>query len=128
LICGNLQRHHHLKPSSPPNHNASYGKDELTAVRKAASRRLVNHLADVIRLIERIKKYDAVPNRYKARLDIRYDYVSKNQYVDMRAPLTVRLLGLARSKNVKAWVAQWKKLTLTKAISTYDRKMIGRLL
>jgi hypothetical protein len=107
---------------------ASYGKDELTAVRKAASRRLVNHLADVVRLIERIKKVDAVPNRYKSRLNIRYDSVSKGHYMDMRALLTVRLLNMARSKNVTDWVDQWKTKTLAKSISTYDQKLIRRLL
>jgi hypothetical protein len=82
----------------------------------------------VVRLIERIKKVDAVPNRYKSRLNIRYDSVSKGHYMDMRALLTVRLLNMARSKNVTDWVDQWKTKTLAKSISTYDQKLIRRLL
>jgi len=87
-----------------------------------------NHLADVVRLVERIRKYGDVPVRYKARLRPRYDSVARTQYVDMRALLTVRLLRLARAPRVTRWVSDWKTNVLTQPISAYDRWLVNRLL
>jgi hypothetical protein len=58
---------------------------------------LYRTIADMVRLVERIRKYIDVPVRYKARLKPRYDPLAGTQYVDMRALLTVRLLKLARA-------------------------------
>jgi hypothetical protein len=107
---------------------ASYGDSEFGAVRRSASRLLRNHLADVVRLIERIRKYPDVPVRYKARLKTRYDSVAKTQFVDMRSLLTVRLLRLARATAVARWVADWRTNVLTQSISTYDQRLLNRLL
>jgi hypothetical protein len=87
-----------------------------------------NHLADVVRLVERIRKYTDVPVRYKGRLRPRYDAVAGKQYVDMRALLTVRLLRLARGARVIKWVADWKTDILKQPISAYDRRLVSRLL
>ena len=107
---------------------SSYGNSEFGEVRRAASRLMRNHLADVVRLVERIRKYTDVPPRYKARLKPRYDSVAGMQYVDMRALLTVRLLRLAKAPRVIRWVADWKTNVLSQPISAYDRRLVGRLL
>ena len=107
---------------------ASYGDKEFGEVRQSASRLLRNHLADVVRLVERIRKYNDVPLRYKARLKPRYDPVAGTQYVDIRALLTVRLLKLARAKNVVRWVSDWKTNVLAQPVSAYDRWLVGKLL
>jgi hypothetical protein len=107
---------------------SSYGSIEFAAVRRASSRLLNNHLADVVRLVERIGKYPDVPARYKARVDLRYDAVAGIKFVDMRALLTVRLLHLANAKRVAKWVADWKAKSLLENISNYDRQLIARLL
>lgn len=107
---------------------SSYGDREFREVRRSASRLLRNHLADVVKLVERIRQYPEVPLRYKARLKPRYDSVARMQYVDMRALLTVRLLQLARAPRVITWVADWKTNVFSQSISAYDRRLISRLL
>jgi hypothetical protein len=106
---------------------SSYGDKEFAEVRRSASRLMSNHLADVVRLVERIRKYSDVPVRYKARLKPRYDSVSGRPYLDMRALLTVRLLHLAKAPRVIKWVADWKADVLRQSISAYDRRLVNRL-
>jgi hypothetical protein len=84
---------------------SSYGGTEFGVVRRAASRLLRNHLADVVRLVERIRGYTDVPVRYGVRLKLRYDAVAGASFVDMRALLTVRLLHLSTAPRVAKWVA-----------------------
>ncbi len=107
---------------------SSYGGTEFGEVRRAASRLLRNHLADVVRLIERIREYTDVPIRYRTRLELRYDAVAGASFLDMRALLTVRLLHLSRAPKVVKWVADWKAKTLSAAISQYDHDLLKRLL
>jgi hypothetical protein len=107
---------------------SSYGDTEFGEVRRSASRLMRNHLADVVKLVERIRKYTEVPLRYKARLRPRYDPVAGTQYVDMRALLTVRLLQLGRAPRVIRWVADWKTGVLTQRVSAYDQRLVNRLL
>jgi hypothetical protein len=107
---------------------SSFGDTEFATVRKASSRLLSNPLADVVRLVERIRKETDVPVRFKARLQLRYDAVARTKFVDMRALLTVKLLRLSRAKNVTKWVADWKSKSLSEPISDYDRRLIKRLL
>lgn len=107
---------------------ASFRTDEFSEVRKAASRLLRNHLADVVKLIERIRNYSDVPARYSARLRLPYDSVCGTKYVDMRSLLTVRLLGLSRRPRVTQWVAAWKAATLSESISGFDKQLVRRLL
>jgi hypothetical protein len=107
---------------------SSYGTSDLSYVRKAASRLLRNHLADVVRLLDRIRGYTDVPQRYRARVELRYDSVARAQYVDMRALLTVRLLQLSRAPKVTNWVSAWKRRALAELISQYDRELINRLI
>jgi hypothetical protein len=107
---------------------ASYGEREFAQVRRSSSRLLRNHLADVVRLIERIRSYTDVPVRYKARLQIQFDSVSGLNYIDMRALLTVRLLMLSRAPRVAQWISDWKASALRKKVSLYDRQLIRKLL
>jgi hypothetical protein len=107
---------------------SSYGDAEFKLVRRSASRLMLNHLADVVRLLERIRKYDDVPVRYKARLSLRFDPVAGTRFVDMRSLLMVKLLRSARAPKVLRWVSDWKNDALSKPISDYDRRLISRLL
>ena len=107
---------------------SSYGTSDFSQVRRAASRLLRNHLADVVRLVDKVRAYTDVPPRYKARLDPRYDSVARAKYVDMRALLTVRLLQLSRAPKVKTWITTWKQKVKAERISTYDRDLIDRLI
>ncbi len=52
----------------------------------------------------------------------------KRKFVDMRALLTVRLLHLAKAKNVAKWVSDWKSKSLSQPLSAYDRQLIKKLL
>ena len=106
----------------------SFGPTEVRDVRREASRRLLNHLADVVRLVERIKTFTSVPDRYKARLEVRYDSVAQTKYVDTRAVLTVRLLKLSGNHAVTGWIQQWAKNTSSQPISAYDRRFLKRLI
>ncbi|MFY9936551.1 MAG: RNA-directed DNA polymerase [Silvibacterium sp.] len=106
---------------------SSFGDTEFASVRKASSRLLSNPLADVVRLVERIRKETDVPVRFKARVQLRYDAVAKTKFVDMRALLTVKLLNLSRAKKVGKWFADWKAKCLSERISNYDRRLIRRL-
>ena len=107
---------------------ASYGVPEFRVVRASAARSMRNELATVVKLIERIRTYDDVPDRYKSRLKPRFDSVSGMKYVDLRALLTVRLLRLARSPRVGRWVLAWKTSVLTDTVSPYDKTVVRRLL
>jgi len=107
---------------------ASYGIAEFKTVRASASRLLRNELSTVVKLIERIQKYDDVPVRYKARLKPRYDSVSGTKYIDLRALLTVRLLKLATSPGVVRWISDWKISVSAQSISAYDKALIGKLI
>jgi hypothetical protein len=107
---------------------SSYGDKEFSEVRRSASRLMRNPMADVVRLVERIRKYTDVPMRYKARLKPRYDPVAGTLFVDMRALLTMRLLGLAKAPHVITWVTDWKATILAQPVATYDRSLISRLL
>ena len=107
---------------------ASNGPKEFSALRRVASRLLRNNLAEMVRLVERIKKYENVPVRYKARLFRRLDPVVGKEYVDMRTLLTARLLRLNRKKEVQNWLRDWKKQVLKDKISDYDKQLVRRLL
>jgi hypothetical protein len=106
----------------------SYGTGEFKVVRRLASRLLHNDLADVVRLVERIMEYEDVPDRYKARLKIRYDSVGHRRFVDMRGILAVRLLILSKNTPVKAWIANKKKQFHKEEISDFDKEILQKLL
>jgi hypothetical protein len=107
---------------------ASYGDQEFTTVRRCASRLMRNHLADVVRLIDRIRGYTDVPQRYRARLKPRVDSLTGVPYFDMRALLTVRLLKLGKKAAVAKWVSDWKRAASRDPVSAYDIQLLRKLL
>lgn len=107
---------------------ASYGDAEFRQVKSEASILLNNHLAMIVKLVNRIRIQTDVPARYIARLDLRYDSVGRTSYVDMRALLTLRLLHQSHAPRVVQWVGNWKKRTLRKSISSFDRSLINKLI
>lgn len=109
---------------------ASYGSHEATVLRNAASKLLRNHLSEMVKMIEAIKKYDAVPDRFKRRFDPKYDSVASQSFLDMRTLLTARLLGLNKRKSVRNWLFDKKKSlagSTKKPISAYDHLLLDRL-
>lgn len=107
---------------------ASYGMEEFRVVRKTAARLLRNPIADMIRLIERVRAYEEVPGSYKARLSIRFDSVGNHQYIDMRSVLAARLLVLNRRAKVRDWLRSKKREFLGSSISPYDKGVVNPLL
>jgi hypothetical protein len=107
---------------------ASWGLAEYREVRKAVSKLLKSPLPETIRMIERIRQYTMVPDRYKSRLSLRPDSVSGRLYVDMRNLLTARLLAIGPHPAVKRWVGVWKAQILADKLSSFDKRMVRRLL
>ena len=108
--------------------SASWGIREYREVRKAASKLLRSPLPEAIRMIERIREYDEVPARYKARLSLRMDAVAGRLYVDMRGLLTARLLALSSHAAVIKWIRDWKAEVRRSKVSAFDKQLIARLL
>ena len=76
---------------------ASYGANQAAIVRRTASKLLRNPLASIVLLIDRIREYQSVPQRYASRLSLHTDPVANLKFVDMRSLLTARLLRLNRA-------------------------------
>lgn len=106
---------------------ASFGLREFRKVRNTAAKLFRNPLPEMVRLVESILGYAEVPNRYKARLEPRFDSVQRLKYLDMRTALAARLLSLNTSKNVHVWLRSWASNVLGLAISNFDKKLVGRL-
>lgn len=107
---------------------ASYGLQEFEEVREAAGRMLQNPLARVIRMIEAIKSYDTVPQRWNARFNLHYDSVAGYFFVDMRSLLAARLLALNRRTEVLKWLKSRKEQFLKVSITPFDKDLLDRLL
>jgi hypothetical protein len=106
----------------------SYGRDEFIQVRRVAARLFQNNLAEIVRLVERILKYDEVPLRFSPRLDARFDSVARRSFIDMRSVLSARLLALNRKKAVTNWLTKKKIELQNSSISSYDKRLLERLL
>jgi hypothetical protein len=107
---------------------ASYGAEQFAFVKRSAARILRHTLTDLVRFVDRIIAYDEVPARFKPRLELRFDAITGRTYFDMRSLLALRLLSLSRSSRVKKWVQQ-KTAELAKSrISSFDKRMIQRLM
>lgn len=87
---------------------ASHSDQSFDQVRLVAGSVLRNHLSTLVRLIEEIRRYAAVPARYGQRMSLSTDSVAGLQFVDMRVFLTARLLLLNPSKPVRDWVINWR--------------------
>jgi hypothetical protein len=107
---------------------ASFGSEYFQAIRKSASKLLRNHLSQTVRFIGEIRRYETVPDRYRARIYVGKDSVAGCMFVDMRVLLMACLLMSSNSKNVADWVADWKKGALKKSVSDFDRRLMRRLL
>lgn len=107
---------------------ASCGGTQFQDIRRSASKMWINPLADIVRLIERIRGYTEVPGSYAQRLNSCFDSVLGCPYVDMRSVLAARLLTLNTKSPVRKWLSQ-KIDSLSKAgVSEYERRMLTRLL
>jgi hypothetical protein len=107
---------------------SSFGASQFTFVRRVAARQMRNPLAAVVRVIEAIRAYREVPNRYKNRLRLSYDSVSDAKFIDMRILLMARLLSLSKNKSVRNWATQWARNRRAESVSRFDKLMIRRLL
>jgi hypothetical protein len=81
----------------------------------------------MVRLVRRIMKFNEVPERYKNRLNTRWDPVKNKPYLDMRMLVSARLLALNRRKNVKQWLTSWVAKMKKDKISIFDRRLLARL-
>jgi len=106
---------------------ASAGRREFTEVRRAAAAHLLNPLGLMVRLVRRILKFNDVPDRYKARLNTRWDSAKNRPFLDMRMLVSARLLALNRKKNVRGWLKSWATKIKKERISTFDKRLLSRL-
>jgi len=106
----------------------TYGKTEFIHVRRVAARLFQNNLAEIVRLVERILRYDEVPLRFGARINSRFDPVAGGHFLDMRNVLAFRLLALNRKNTVRSWLLAKKRELLSSPISAYEKRLLRRLL
>lgn len=106
---------------------ASCGLSEFATVKSAASRLLRNHLSEFVKMVDRIQGFKRVEGRFKARIGINRDSITGAKYIDMRAILSARLLGLCSHPTVTTWLASKKAALLADDISDFDKKLIRRL-
>lgn len=106
---------------------STYGPAEFREVRKAAALLLNNPLALMVRMVQRVQALQQVPDRFKARLNLRHDSVAGRPYLDMRTYVAGRLLRLNKRKTVHDWLRQWARQNAKKRISSFDRRLLRRL-
>jgi hypothetical protein len=106
---------------------AGYGHDQAKELRQAASRLLRNHLSELVRMIDAIEAYEEVPKRFLQRVNLSFDALVNQQYVDMRTLVVARLLGLNRNAKVKHWLADRRRFFLSEPLSSFDQALIQRL-
>ena len=107
---------------------ASYGETEYAEVMQTASTLSRNYLGEFVRMLERLKGREDVPDRFKIRARPAYDSVAGQKRVDMRKLLVLRLLRLNRSEAVKRWLEQARGRLLAEEISAFDQALVNRLL
>lgn len=107
---------------------ATLGRREFTEVRRAASTLLNNPLALMVRMVRKLQGLQQVPDRFKARLNLRRDSVRGRPYMDMRTYTAGRLLRLNRYKAVRAWMKLWVKGSKKKKISAFDQTLLNKLI
>jgi hypothetical protein len=78
-------------------------------------------------MVRRLQKLGQVPDRFKARINLRNDSVSGRPYMDMRTYAAARLLTLNRRKAVQVWLKQWVRGSKKKRISAFDRRLLDKL-
>lgn len=106
---------------------STHGSSEFNEVRKVAAQLLNNPLALMVRMVKKVQSLNDVPNRFKARLTLRYDPVAGKHYLDMRTFVAARLLKLNRRKAIGDWVRHWAEEARKKHISKFDRDLLETL-
>ena len=86
-----------------------------------------NHLSHVVRLIDVIQRYRELPGRFHPRVKLEYDDGVQGKFIDMRALVTIRLLGLNRTAPVRKWIADKRQEFLAEDLSQFDVKLLKRL-
>jgi hypothetical protein len=99
----------------------------FNVVRDTAAKLLRNHLSEFVKLVARIKQFSTVPGRFKARVALSRDSITGAEFVDMRAILAARILGLCPHVDVVVWLADTRKNHLKADITPFDRRLIARL-
>ena len=107
---------------------ASYGKREYEEVIKAASKLRSNYLSQFLRMLDIALEYTDVPERFKIRREPVYDSVSGQRRVDMRKLLVLRLLSLNNRKSILKWIYDTRGWIIGKEISSFDKKLVKKLL
>jgi hypothetical protein len=107
---------------------ASYGAIQFDVVRRAASKLLRNPLSEIVRMVEKIKRYPDVPGRLKARIQISPDSITGRPFVDMQMFLTMRLLALNLKSAIRNWVKAKKNALLKSQISSFGKRLADKLL
>lgn len=102
-------------------------KAGFDVVQDTASRLLRNHLSEFVKLVIRIREFDSVPGRFKTRVALSKDSITGADYVDMRAVLSARILGLCTHKTVNDWLADTKTKIKASGISPFEVALIERL-
>jgi hypothetical protein len=107
---------------------ATYGRNEFTEVKRAAALLLNNPLALMVRMVKKLQTLRQVPDRFKARLTIRWDSVRGRHYIDMRTCVALGLLALNRREAIRQWLRQWVKESKKKSLSAFDGRLIRRFI
>ena len=106
---------------------SGYGPADTRQVRRIAARLLRNHLSHVVRLIDVIQRYRELPGRFHPRVKLEYDDGLQGKFIDMRALVTIRLLGLNRTALLRKWIADKRQEFLAEDLSQFDVKLLKRL-
>ncbi len=98
-------------------------------VKNEAAKLPRNNIADVVQLIDRVKRFPSVPDRYKARLNLRKDTLTGMSYVDMRSLVAMKILNLNKRAAVQSWLADVvSKFRDEESVSEFDKVLLNRLI
>lgn len=104
---------------------AGFGEVEFQIIATTASRLLVNHLAEFVRMVHRIKRFDEVPDRMKNRIRLAKDSITFRPFLDMRSLIALRLLRLNQKASVVQWIVSRRSVFLAQ-MSPFDRRLLAR--
>ena len=108
---------------------ASYGRAQADELRRIAGASLRNVVAYPVQLMNRIRAYESVPERFRQRVAAGFDPLQNRNFLDMRRLLLVRLLGLNDKPAVGAWLRDKKQSIIlrSRGLSEFDRNLVERL-
>lgn len=102
-------------------------RNGFRTVQDVASTLLRNHLSEFVKLIVRVREFKTVPGRFKDRVKLRRDSITGAPFVDMRAILAARILGLSEHKAVRDWLAVTKVTQQAARISPFEIGLLEKL-